>query len=113
MSAKYRVVTEWETDHEHDPFTYEVYNEDTGETTVHVLAVQVADVKQDGDSHVWHAGAYRIVKATLDSTRQWCTPFKPYKAGKGGTVPWIGESAWSAAARTFSDEVFAARRRAS
>jgi len=111
MSArKYRVVTEWAIDHEHEPFVFEVWNHDTNEGTTHVIAVQVADVKQDGDTHVWHAGAYRIVKGTIDMATGDVSPLKPFKAGKGGTVPWIGELAWADAAREYNDQVFAARR---
>lgn len=107
-ARKYRVITEWRADDEHVPFTYEVWNGD--DVTVHMLMVEVADVKQDGDTHVWHAGAYRIVKGTIDTATGMTNNLKPYKVGKGGTVPWIGEMAWAHAANAFRDEVFAARK---
>lgn len=105
MSArKYRVVTEWRLDHENHPYHYQDEND-----VMHVLFVQMADVKQDGDTFIWCGGAYRIMRHTFDEDGNVIST-KPYKVGKGGTVPWIGESAWADAARTFSDEVFKVRR---
>lgn len=64
------------------------------------FALQVADLldNQTGRTHI--EGAYRVVNAATG---------KPVKQGKGGTVPFKGESAWSDGARLLRDLVFAER----
>lgn len=62
-----------------------------------VMELQSADIETpDGFYH--YGGAYRI---TLDG--------KPYKKGKGGTVPWWGETAWSLSMGAFNDLTWADR----
>lgn len=109
--SRYKVTSDWRMDYENEPFTYETFNNDTGEATTHIVAVQVADITDQTNGRVYSNGAYRVVKASnADGSPIPVAALKPIKAGKGGTVPFYGESAWSDAARLFHDEVFAGRR---
>ena len=56
------------------------------------FVTQSADMKDTGTGRVYPQGAFRVVKNG-----------KPAKTGKGGTVPFYGESAWSAAERLAYD----------
>jgi hypothetical protein len=56
------------------------------------FVVEVADALDTKTGTVYTDGAYRVVRNG-----------KPAKKGKGGTVPFYGESAWSAAERLASD----------
>lgn len=97
--SRYKVVSEWVDDsYDNDPVTWETYNEETNEYTRHTLKVQSADIQDSQGGRVYQSGAYRVV---LDG--------KPVK-GKGGTTPFFGETAWSDAARLFSDKCWEARR---
>jgi hypothetical protein len=60
------------------------------------LALESCDLMYDGRPMT--QGAYRI---TLNG--------KPFKKGKGGTVPFKGESAWMDGERAYGDAVLAAR----
>lgn len=64
----------------------------------HVQSAQITDTH---GGHVYAEGAFRVVDAAKD--------MKPAKTGKGGTVPFYGESAWSDAQRLAGD-LWTARR---
>jgi hypothetical protein len=49
--------------------------------------LQTADIQDTRNGMVYRDGAYRVVDARKD--------MKPAKLGKGGTVPFYGETAWS------------------
>lgn len=77
---RYKVAGAWSTDQESFRCEAGVY------------AIQRADITDTKNGHVYRDGAYRIV---LNG--------KPYKKGKGGTVPWFGEMAWCSAGRILGD----------
>lgn len=56
---------------------------------------QSADITDQVNGQVYQSGAFRVVDAAND--------MKPAKTGKGGTVPFYGESAWSDANRLAGD----------
>jgi len=96
---RYKVTSEWRDDsRDNDPVTWETYDEDTNEYTLHTLKVQVADIQDTKNGQTYRDGAYRVVQDG-----------KPIK-GKGGTTPFFGECAWSDAARLFGDKCWEARR---
>ena len=79
----------------------------TGEWTVDgclgprdMFFVQFAEATDTKNGDVYQAGAYRVVDANG----------KPAVKGKGGTVPFYGESAWSYAASLSRDLTFKALR---
>ena len=63
------------------------------------FSIQVADIIDQRNGRTYVEGAHRVVDANL----------KPAKIGKGGTVPFIGESAWSDAERLLRDLALAER----
>jgi len=78
MSARYKVQ---------GPFV-----DDAGSLFVNAdITVQCADLVDTRNGHVYRAGAYRVL-----------VHGKPIR-GKGGTVPFKGETAWSDADRKASD----------
>lgn len=98
--ARYTVCSNWQTDfRDRDPFTVSGYDDDDREWT-ETYAIQIADLKDTRDGHVYRAGAYRIIRNGKAIS------------GKGGTTPFLGETAWSEASRKFDDLVLEARRRA-
>lgn len=112
--SRYKVVSAWELNPENEPFVaWEV--DDEGFDVATVIATQTADIQDSQGGRVYRDGAHRVVTTKLvdgldfDDVKTW----KPIKTGKGGTVPFYGEMAWADAARLFSDEVFAARRKSS
>lgn len=64
-----------------------------------VFQVESADIVDTKNGARYRDGAYRVTKNG-----------RPAIVGKGGTVPYYGESAWSDAERLFNDLVFEARR---
>lgn len=62
--------------------------------------IQVADALDQQTNTIYREGAYRVIDTHTG---------KPAKVGKGGTVPFIGESAWSAAERLANDLYWKAR----
>lgn len=62
-----------------------------------VVELQFADIVDTKNGDVFRKGAYRVV---IDD--------KPPR-GKGGTVPFYGESAWADGERFFYDTVFKLR----
>jgi hypothetical protein len=74
--ARYKVSSEFENDTPWPPFM-----------------TQSADIVDTLNGDTFREGAYRVVDLRTG---------KPIK-GKGGTVPFFGESAWSAADRLASD----------
>lgn len=101
--SRYQVISEWETDdYDRSPVTIVGFNDETGETVTTTFAIQTADIKDTKASYdaTYRRGAHRVVKNG-----------KAIR-GKGGTTPFIGESAWSAACRLFDDLVLAAKREA-
>jgi hypothetical protein len=74
--SRYRVHSEWQG-------TSEGYGS---------FRVEVADALDTKTGTVYTDGAYRVVRNG-----------KPAKKGKGGTVPFYGETAWSDAERLASD----------
>lgn len=77
MRNRYEVVSTWET----------IVKQGD-------LAIQMADIRDKQNGHLYACGARRIIRLSTG---------KPFKIGKGGTVPWYGESAWSAAERALGD----------
>lgn len=67
----------------------------------HIVVIQVADIIDTQNGQTYRDGAFRVVTALADDGAK----LKPFKTGKGGTVPHFGESAWSAAGRDFDDLV--------
>lgn len=88
--SRYKLVSEWVDANE---------PEDFGPYTV-----QEADIQDTKSStgYVYVAGAKRVV---------WKHNGKPAKVGKGGTVPYYGEFAWSDANRLARDLYWAHRMR--
>jgi hypothetical protein len=84
--SRYKVHGDWTVDGELGPRD--------------MFFVMFADALDTKTGDVFRAGAYRVVDAYG----------KPAVKGKGGTVPFYGESAWSNAARLAEDLTFAARR---
>jgi len=72
----------------------------TQETEFHgtVVAIEIADLTDTQDGRVYRFGAYRVTKDG-----------KPV-SGKGGTVPFKGETAWMDAERLHRDILFAVMR---
>lgn len=68
------------------------------------FSLQVADVKDTKGGGHYTDGAYRVYVGSVGQDNP-----RPCKAGKGGTVPFYGESAWSDGERLFNDLVTAAR----
>jgi hypothetical protein len=62
--------------------------------------IEATDALDTKTGHVYSWGAYRVVDRETG---------KPVKRGKGGTVPFYGESAWSAAQRLADDLYWQAR----
>lgn len=56
--------------------------------------IQYADARDTKTNTLYMAGAYRVIDETTG---------KPAVRGKGGTVPFYGEVAWSDAERLASD----------
>ena len=71
------------------------------EATFWPFAVEVAAMTDNVTGTVYRNGAYRVTDVRTD---------KPARRGKGGTVPFKGETAWSDADRLAQDLMFAARR---
>jgi len=92
--SRYIVEPDWED----DIYDNEPYVTDDGM----IIAVQSATLRDTQGRHTYPHGAYRIVMGKNGN-------LKPLK-GKGGTVPFKGESAWSDAARLFRDTVIAYER---
>lgn len=103
MSNRYEVLKDtWENDnHDDEPYVYHTYDDETGETTVHTIQVQSATLRDTRTGTEYRQGAYRILHDG-----------KPIK-GKGGTHPFIGETAWSDCSRAFGDKCWEIRRNAS
>jgi hypothetical protein len=99
--SRYKVSSDWSvTTYDREPVTWVEYNDDTGETTSHTMAIEVADIVDTKDGNrPYRNGAFRIV---VDG--------KAIRRGKGGTVPFYGEMAWASANRLFDDESFKALR---
>lgn len=64
------------------------------------FVVQAADIMDMQNGQRYLEGAFRVVRVSDG---------KPAKVGKGGTVPFYGESAWSDAERLARDLAFAER----
>lgn len=79
--ARYTVVKNWHETDRHG-----------------TVAIEACDIVDTRNGQTYRNGAYRVTKGG-----------KPFKVGKGGTVPHIGELAWAAAERDFNDLIFAAR----
>lgn len=74
--SRYKVVSEWTMD--------SAYPEG--------IEVQSATIEDTKSGHQYREGAFRVLRKG-----------KPVKTGKGGTVPFYGESAWSDAERLAMD----------
>jgi len=68
--------------------------------TIWPFAIEVADLVDTRTGRTYVDGAYRVVVAETG---------KPAVRGKGGTVPFKGETAWSDAERLATDLMFAER----
>lgn len=68
------------------------------------FSLQAADIKDTKGGGHFTGGAYRVCVGSVGQDNP-----RPFKQGKGGTVPFYGESAWSDGERLFSDLVTAAR----
>jgi len=68
------------------------------DSTYFPFIIQTADIVDTKTNDSYRDGAYRVV---VDG--------KPAKRGKGGTVPFYGESAWMGAERLASDLLIAER----
>lgn len=101
MSRRYTVVGEWTDDLTPTPVEVHEYELKHDAVLVAVYAVQSADIVDNVTGTRYTDGAMRVVRNG-----------KPVVRGKGGTVPFLGESAWADARRLFDDVVFAARRAA-
>ncbi len=64
------------------------------------FTIQVADIRDTRGGHVYNEGAHRVIVTATG---------KPAKVGKGGTVPFMGESAWCDAERLLGDLAVAER----
>lgn len=82
---------------------YKVHSAWSDETTTGRFTVQAADALDTRTGHVYRDGAYRVVDTETG---------KPAKRGKGGTVPFYGETAWNDSRRLAEDLVWAERRAA-
>lgn len=80
---RYKIVSEWFDGQSQGSFT-----------------IQVADIQDTRGGHVYSEGAHRVVVTATG---------KPAKVGKGGTVPFMGECAWSDAQRLLGDLAIAER----
>lgn len=80
--SRYKVEGSW---HDRDYQPYEGF------------IIQHADARDTKIGTLYWSGAYRVLDA---ETR------KPAKRGKGGTVPFYGETAWNDAERLASDLYF-------
>lgn len=80
--SRYKVVSEWSMD----------------STYPEGIEVQSATIEDTKNGQQYREGAFRVLRNG-----------KPVKTGKGGTVPFYGESAWSAAERLAMDTWFAVR----
>lgn len=78
MMGRYRVAGEWSVDNE---------------LSRPGFWVEVADAHDTVTGVTYIGGAYRVTDRNN----------KPAKRGKGGTIPFFGESAWSDAERLASD----------
>lgn len=86
MSSRYAVVSPW------SPVAFSV--------VVEGFEIQEADVQDTRTGRVYSGDARRVVRTDTG---------KPAVRGKGGSVPFIGESAWSNAERLFHDLALAKR----
>lgn len=82
MARRYQICGEWRT----------------REELSDGLAVQCAAITDTRTGTVYPSGAYRVVRDGRPAVR-----------GKGGTVPFIGECAWSDADRLVADLMWSAR----
>lgn len=97
MSNRYEVITAWETDSRDRQPTV------IGDT---LIVIQTADIRDNqGRGHIYRNGAYRVVSGTFVDDDVQTKDLKPVKVGKGGTVPFLGELAWSDAVRLFEDTI--------
>jgi hypothetical protein len=100
--SRYKVEGVWSISRDRDPFVYE-----DADGKLHVLAIQTASIVDTKSSRqdLYREGAWRVATAPVDPATgdAMVQDLKPFKVGKGGTVPHYGESAWAAAARDFDD----------
>jgi hypothetical protein len=80
---RYQVILPWSDNTTQDGFT-----------------LQCADLRDTRNGDTFRDGAFRVVVTATG---------KPAKVGKGGTVPFKGESAWSDGERLLSDLAWAER----
>lgn len=83
MSSRYKVTGPWGSDKQVGSFL-----------------IQSADITDQHNGDRYRDGAFRVVNVGDG---------KPAVKGKGGTVPFYGESAWSAAERLAGDLALAER----
>ncbi len=97
--SRYKVTGSWDiTTADREPY-FHLHDDDNSQT---IVVIQCADIKDTETGREYRQGAFRVAKVTgRDGSIG--ADFKPYKTGKGGTVPHYGESAWSAANRDFDD----------
>lgn len=93
MSKRYTKTGEWSVSTDRDPVYFTYPDGRPG-----VLTLEVADVVDNRTGRVFYGDAFRVA-----------ADGRPYKRGKGGSVPFIGETAWMDGARAFDDEVTAMR----
>lgn len=77
MKNRYKVTGPWTTDKKFG-----------------VYMTQSADITDQVNGQLYRDGAYRVVRLGT---------MKPAKTGKGGTVPFYGETAWMDAERLAGD----------
>ena len=86
--TRYKTITPWE------PAT------DRPELAAFDIEIQSADIIDTRTGHTYTEGAYRVI-STLTG--------KGIRRGKGGTVPFHGETAWSDAERLAYDQMTIAK----
>ncbi len=83
MKNRYEVVGPWDSEARHGSFV-----------------LQSAQIRDKVNGRLYAEGAYRVIDGRTG---------KPAKIGKGGTVPFYGESAWSDGERLLNDLAVAER----
>ena len=99
--SRYKVQGTWDiTTADREPYFH--FHDDDGTETV--VVIQCADIIDTQGGREYRQGAFRVAKVTgREGEPHRLADFKPFKTGKGGTIPHYGESAWSAANRDFDD----------
>lgn len=80
---------------------YKIQGEWSEDSRIGIFVIQSADIIDVKTGHQYREGAFRVMRKVQDGIGP--ITLKPAKKGKGGTVPFFGETAWSDAERLARD----------